>query len=59
MTRALQRGSVLIGSDSMSLPFHFYKESEISGELFAIPENYHYFCYGGKIYGGNNKNKTV
>ena len=37
----------------MSLPLHFYKESEISGELFAISENYHYFCYGGKIYGGN------
>ena len=42
----------------MSLPFHFYKESEISGELFAISENYHYFCYGGIIYIGN-KNKTL
>jgi hypothetical protein len=41
------------GSDIESLPFHFYKESEISGELFAISENYHYFCYGGKIYSGN------
>ena len=37
----------------MSLPLHFYEDSEFSGELFAISENYHYFCYGGKIYGGN------
>lgn len=29
------------------------EKNKISGKLFAISENYHYFCYGGKIYGGN------
>ena len=39
----------------------FYKigYDKISGRLFANSIGCCYFCYGSKIYGGNNKNKMV
>ena len=47
----------LNGGVDIKTVFYKIRGDKISGRLFVNSIDCHYFCYGGKIYSGNNKTR--